>query len=207
MSERSRISEQSQEREERRRKREEYAAQQLAQDLEKLNDLFSQPKREGTSKQSTLNRGHFVISTPSSISESDPFFYNCIVSSPEDRDLANPFGVSPIKEEGESSVAISSSPKIARRKRKVKRPSQCRIKLQPRALSFWDNPYFEFAQLFDMAVPTARAVIRLADFTQYVGLWDEDPDAHVQKFEITCVANEIIHNDQRGQLVWKFRSR
>ena len=61
MSERSRISEQSQEREERRRKREEYVAQQFARDLEKLNDLFSRPKGEGTSKQSTLDTGHLLL--------------------------------------------------------------------------------------------------------------------------------------------------
>ena len=48
-----------------------------------------------------------------------------------------------------------------------------------------------------MAIPAARAAIRLADFTQYAGFWDEDPDAHVQKFEINCVANEIIDNDQK----------
>ena len=42
---------QSKEREERRRKREEHATQQLAQDLEKLNDLFSQPEGEGTSNK------------------------------------------------------------------------------------------------------------------------------------------------------------
>ena len=29
-----------------------------------------------------------------------------------------------------------------------------------------------------MAVPPARATIRLTDFTQFAGLWDEDPDAH-----------------------------
>ncbi|KAI5063562.1 hypothetical protein GOP47_0022109, partial [Adiantum capillus-veneris] len=48
-----------------------------------------------------------------------------------------------------------------------------------------------------MAVPVARATIRLADFTQFAGLWDEDPDAHLQKFEVTCVANEIVDNDQK----------
>ncbi|KAI5079959.1 hypothetical protein GOP47_0005438 [Adiantum capillus-veneris] len=48
-----------------------------------------------------------------------------------------------------------------------------------------------------MAVPVARVTIRLADFTQFAGLWDEDPDAHLQKFEVTCVANEIVDNDKK----------
>ena len=63
--------------------------------------------------------------------------------------------------------------------------------------NFWDNLEFTLDQFFAMAVPVARATIRLADFTQFAGLWDEDPNAHVQRFEVTCVANEIHDNEQK----------
>ena len=45
--------------------------------------------------------------------------------------------------------------------------------------NFWDNLDFTLDQFFEMAVLVARATIQLADFTQFVGLWDEDLDAHV----------------------------
>lgn len=48
-----------------------------------------------------------------------------------------------------------------------------------------------------MAGGAARATIQLADFTPFAELWDEDPDAHLQKFEVTCVANEIADDAQK----------
>ena len=61
--------------------------------------------------------------------------------------------------------------------------------------NFWDDLESTLDQFFAMAVPVVRATIRLADFTQFTGLWDEDPDAHVQRFEVTCVARKIHNNE------------
>ena len=47
-----------------------------------------------------------------------------------------------------------------------------------------------------MAGGAARA-IQLADFTPFAGLWDEDLNADLQKFEVTCVANKIADDAQK----------
>ncbi|MCO5598982.1 hypothetical protein L7F22_053081 [Adiantum nelumboides] len=101
------------------------------------------------------------------------------------------FQENPFYERGES----SSGPQSNRPRPTEPYPRVAR--LRPRSLNFWDDPDFDLTGIFPMAIPAARATIRLADFTPFAGLWDEDPDAHVQKFEVTCVANEIVDDDQK----------
>ena len=57
-----------------------------------------------------------------------------------------------------------------------------------KALGFFEEDNLGLDLLFieRMAVAALRATVRLIDFTSYSGLWDEDPDAHKQCFEVTC---------------------
>lgn len=195
---RERFNKRNGDREERCRRREEQAAQRLARDLERLNDSLYRRSGE-TLSGINLNRGHFAISTPSRVSETDTFFYDRVVSSSDEQEQRNPFGISPIREGEENSATQSSSLELNSRKGNLNKAGSSRriSKLRPRMLNFWDDPNFEISQFFNMAVPAARATIRLADFAQFAGHWDEDPDAYLQKFEVTYVANEIVDDDQK----------
>ena len=48
-----------------------------------------------------------------------------------------------------------------------------------------------------MAQPLARPSVRLADFAQYAGQEDEDPDGHLERFEVVCLAQGIVEDDQK----------
>ena len=115
-----------------------------------------------------LNEGNIVEDTLSSSSGSD----RCTLANQEDHT------------EGEDQEDIN-----------IKRRRIPRAK----ALDFFEEDNLGLDLLFTerMAVPVLRAIVYLTDFTSYSGLWDEDLDAHKQCFEVTCVANEIIDDDQK----------
>ena len=51
-----------------------------------------------------------------------------------------------------------------------------------------------------MAQIMARPTIQLADFAQFMGRGDEDPDGHIERFEVICVAQGIVEDDQKLEI-------
>ncbi|MCO5612406.1 hypothetical protein L7F22_066673 [Adiantum nelumboides] len=176
------------EREERRQCRDQETADRLAARLERINDfiLGCNSETEPSISRNTSERAR--IQDQARTLNDDPYLHQDSGESSSAESVDQ--GANPLHQEEGASASLG--PQSSKHRQFHNRRSE----LKPRSLNFWDDPDFDnpFAL---MAIPGARATIRLADFTSFAGLWDEDPHAHVQKFEVTCVANEIVDDDQK----------